>query len=266
MSECETCPVHNTGNLIKLGINMSKFDYLVALAGNPNTGKSTVFNNLTGLKQHTGNWPGKTVTRAEGGYSFGDKKYKLVDLPGTYSLLSTSEDEEIARNFVLFGQPDVTVIVVDATRLERNLNLVLQILEITNRAVLCLNLMDEAKRYEYEVDVRALSKDLGIPVIPAEARQKKGMNELLQAIYEVASGEYKCKPHQVYSIPSNVKKVISGLTEKIEKEFPDLPNSRWVAMRLLEGDQQILDSIRSGELNTLTNPSESELVAEAGLL
>lgn len=266
MSECETCPVHNTGNLIKLGINMSKFDYLVALAGNPNTGKSTVFNNLTGLKQHTGNWPGKTVTRAEGGYSFGDKKYKLVDLPGTYSLLSTSEDEEIARNFVLFGQPDVTVIVVDATRLERNLNLVLQILEITNRAVLCLNLMDEAERYEYEIDARALSKDLGIPVIPAEARQKKGMNELLQAIYEVASGEYKCKPRQVHSIPSNIKKIISGLTEKIEEEFPELPNSRWVAMRLLEGDQQILDSIRSGELNTLTNPSQSEPVAEPELI
>ena len=96
MSDCENCPVHNTGNLIKLGINMSKFDYLVALAGNPNTGKSTVFNNLTGLKQHTGNWPGKTVTRAEGGYSFNEKQYKLVDLPGTYSLLSTSEDEEVA--------------------------------------------------------------------------------------------------------------------------------------------------------------------------
>ena len=112
---------------------MSNFDFVVALAGNPNTGKSTVFNNLTGLKQHTGNWPGKTVTRAEGGFEFSDKKFKLVDLPGTYSLLSTSTDEEVARDFILFGQPDVTVVVVDATRLERNLNLVLQILEITER-------------------------------------------------------------------------------------------------------------------------------------
>jgi Fe2+ transport system protein B len=126
---------------------MTEWDYVIALAGNPNTGKSTIFNALTGLRQHTGNWPGKTVTRAEGGFLYGDKRYKMVDLPGTYSLLSTSLDEEVARDFILFGQPDVTVIVVDATRLERNLNLVLQVLEITDRAVLALNLMDEAKRH-----------------------------------------------------------------------------------------------------------------------
>lgn len=135
-NNCETCPVHNAGNLKRLGIDMSNFDFVVALAGNPNTGKSTVFNNLTGLKQHTGNWPGKTVTRAEGGFEYSNSRFKLVDLPGTYSLLSTSTDEEVARDFILFGQPDVTVVVVDATRLERNLNLALQILEITDRVVL----------------------------------------------------------------------------------------------------------------------------------
>ena len=160
-ANCEDCPVHNLGNLTKLGINMSQFDFVVALAGNPNTGKSTVFNALTGLRQHTGNWPGKTVTRAEGGFVYGNKRFKLVDLPGTYSLLSTSADEEVARDFILFGQPDVTVIVVDATRLERNLNLVLQVLEITDRAVVCLNLMDEAKRHKIEVDARKLAKDRG---------------------------------------------------------------------------------------------------------
>src|SRR3989339_1811154 len=122
-NNCATCPAHNLANLVKLGIDMSNFDYVVALAGNPNTGKSTVFNNLTGLKQHTGNWPGKTVGRAEGGFEFNNSRYKLIDLPGTYSLLSTSTDEEIARDFILFGQPDVTIVVVDATRLERNLNL-----------------------------------------------------------------------------------------------------------------------------------------------
>jgi Fe2+ transport system protein B len=142
---CENCSAHNVRNLIKLGVNMENLDYVIALTGNPNTGKSTVFNKLTGLKQHTGNWPGKTVTRAEGGFIYGEKRYKIVDLPGTYSLLSTSTDEEIARNFILFGQPDVTVIVADATRLERNLNLVLQVLEITDQAVLCLNLIDEAE-------------------------------------------------------------------------------------------------------------------------
>ncbi|MEK6574804.1 MAG: FeoB small GTPase domain-containing protein, partial [Chloroflexota bacterium] len=113
-----------------MGIKLDKFDRVVALAGNPNTGKSTVFNALTGLKQHTGNWPGKTVARAEGGYEFARVRYKLVDLPGTYSLLSASQDEQIARDFILFGQPDCTIVVTDATCLERNLNLVLQVLEI----------------------------------------------------------------------------------------------------------------------------------------
>ena len=125
---CATCPIHNVAALKKLGVDMTDFDFVVALAGNPNTGKSTVFNALTGLRQHTGNWPGKTVTRAEGGFEYGGQKYKLVDLPGTYSLLATSLDEEVARDFILFGQPDVTIVVVDATRLERNLNLVLQVL------------------------------------------------------------------------------------------------------------------------------------------
>ena len=133
-----------SAHLTKLGVKFDKFDYVVALAGNPNTGKSTIFNALTGLHQHVGNWAGKTVTRAEGAFTLNNKKFKIVDLPGTYSLLSTSVDEEIARDFVLFGKPDVTVIVADATRLERNLGLVLQILEITDRAVVALNLIDEA--------------------------------------------------------------------------------------------------------------------------
>lgn len=189
LNNCANCPVHNMGNLKKLGIDMSSFDFVVALAGNPNTGKSTVFNYLTGLRQHTGNWPGKTVTRAEGGFEYSEKKFKLVDLPGTYSLLSTSTDEEVARDFILFGQPDVTVIVVDATRVERNLNLVLQILEITNRAVLCLNLKDEAKRNGISIDDRTLSKELGIPVVPTSARQGEGMNELLKYYSRCCNGK-----------------------------------------------------------------------------
>ena len=143
---CETCPAHHAANLLRLGVNVSDCDFVVALAGNPNTGKSTVFNALTGLRQHTGNWPGKTVTRAEGAYSYGQKRYKIVDLPGTYSLLSTTLDEEVARDFILFGQPDVTVVVVDATRLERNLNLVLQVLEITDRAVHIAHVMGERNK------------------------------------------------------------------------------------------------------------------------
>jgi ferrous iron transport protein B len=254
-NNCESCPVHNKENLIKLGLNLDNVDYVVTMAGNPNTGKSTVFNNLTGLRQHTGNWPGKTVSRAEGGYIYNDKQYKVVDLPGTYSLLSTSTDEEVARNFILFGQPDVTVIVVDATRLERNLNLTLQILEITDRAVLCLNLMDEALRNQIEIDVRTLSKELGIPVIPASARRKQGMNELLQAIEEVASGKYVCKPHKIKSKSPKLNAAITGVTARLAEQFPNLPNMNWVALRLLEGDNSIIEALRTGELGSI-NPGE----------
>ncbi len=248
---CANCPAHNISNLKKLGIDMDNFDYVVALAGNPNTGKSTVFNYLTGLKQHTGNWPGKTVTRAEGGFEYNDKRFKLVDLPGTYSLLSTSVDEEVARNFLLFGQPDVTVIVVDATRVERNLNLVLQILEITDRVVICLNLIDEARRNSIEVDHRILSKELGVPVIPTSARKGEGMDELLKNIYSVATGSYKCKPKRLRSKSKELNEAIEKLEVKIKNFFPNLPNVRWVALRLLEGDQSIIDAIRSGELGNI---------------
>ena len=254
---CATCPAHNLANLVKLGIDMSDFDYVVALAGNPNTGKSTVFNSLTGLRQHTGNWPGKTVGRAEGAFQYGESRYKIVDLPGTYSLLSTSTDEEIARDFILFGQPDVTVIVVDASRLERNLNIVLQVLEITNRAVVCLNLIDEARRHKLNVDDRLLSKSLGVPVIPTSARQGIGVTELLKAIHEVASGSYICKPHRISNEIKNVSDAVNDLDKKIKELFPDLPNTRWIALRLLEGDQSVIEAVRSGEIGNL-RPVETE--------
>ncbi len=245
------CPMHNINHLVKLGIDMKDFDYVVALAGNPNTGKSTVFNNLTGLRQHTGNWPGKTVGRVEGGFIYAGKRFKIVDLPGTYSLLSTSTDEEIARDFILFGQPDVTVIIADATRLEMNLNLTLQILEITDRAVLCLNLIDEAKRHNIQINDRLLSKKLGIPVVPAAAREKIGIQDLLESIYEVATGKYKCDPYRITYHLKEISDAVDELNQNLQKAFPDLPNTRWIALRLLEGDQSIIDAVRSGEINHL---------------
>ncbi len=244
---CEGCEHFNAGGLKRLGVDVNNVDYVVALAGNPNTGKSTVFNALTGLRQHTGNWPGKTVSRAEGGFSYQDKKYKLIDLPGTYSLLSTSQDEEIARNFILFGRPDVTVIVVDASRLERNLNLALQILEITDQAVLCLNLVDEAERHNISVDERALARRLGIPVVATSARFDKGIPELLQTISDVAEKKIKCNPHRIQTIPNHIQKAVDQLSERIEQDYPNIPNSRWIAFRLLENDQRVIEALENRE-------------------
>lgn len=245
---CASCSIYRAANLKKLGVNTDNTDCVVALAGNPNTGKSTVFNALTGLRQHTGNWPGKTVTRAEGGFEYSGKRYRIVDLPGTYSLLSTSVDEEVARDFILFGQPHVTVIVVDASRLERNLNLVLQVLEITDRAVVCMNLVDEARRHGLKVDERQLTRDLGVPVIPTAARSGQGLPELLQAINDVASGKIVCRPYRIANEPPAIKKAIAPLMEKIRALYPDLPNARWVALRLLGGDQHLAEALREGTL------------------
>jgi ferrous iron transport protein B len=262
---CTTCPVHNATNLHKLGIDMTGTDFVLALAGNPNVGKSTVFNALTGLRQHTGNWPGKTVTRAEGGFEYGGHRYKIVDLPGTYSLLATSLDEEVARDFILFGQPDVTLVVVDATRLERNLNLVLQVLEITDRVVVCLNLMDEARRHGLQVDERRLARDLGVPVVPTEARRGKGLAELLQAISDVATGAMVCKPHRLREESPALKRAIVQLVASLEAAFPGLPNARWVALRLLDGDERIAEAVRKGELGELHQAAEPNRVLAADM-
>lgn len=248
---CASCGVYRAARLRKLGVNVDQWDYVVALAGNPNTGKSTVFNALTGLRQHTGNWPGKTVVRAEGGFDYAGKRYKLVDLPGTYSLLSTSMDEQVARDFLLFGQPDVTVVVVDATRLERNLNLTLQVLEITSRAVVCVNLMDEARRAGLHVDDRQLARDLGVPVVLASARRGEGLPALLEAMAGVATGQIAGRGHRLTSEPDAVRPALRELVSRLRSAFPRLPNARWVALRLLGGDEHIIEAVRRGEVADL---------------
>lgn len=245
---CETCPAFT--QLEQMGLKVDNFDRVIALAGNPNTGKSTLFNALTGLKQHTGNWPGKTVTRAEGGYQFNNIRYKLVDLPGTYSLLSASQDEEVARDFILFGQPDCTIVVTDATALERNLNLVMQVMEITDKVVVAVNLMDEAERKGLEVDTRALSRDLGVPAIPVTARTGEGMSNLLSTVAGVIDETISTKPLRITGTPE-FQNAIDQLVPMIEQMVPGIPNARWVAIRLLDGDSKVQSSLLNGELPEL---------------
>jgi ferrous iron transport protein B len=240
-----------------MGLKLDKFDRVVALAGNPNTGKSTVFNMLTGLKQHTGNWPGKTVTRAEGGFQYEGVRYKLVDLPGTYSLLSASQDEEVARNFILFGQPDCTVVVTDATMLERNLNLVLQVMEITDKVVVAVNMMDEARRKGIRVDSTSLSRELGVPAVPITARSGEGMQSLIATVSGVISGKIQTKPLRVEGTPE-VQHAVSELCRRIEQLYPGLPNARWLAIRLLDGDARVQQALMTGEIADLVRAQQRE--------
>ena len=251
-------PKRREQNLVRLGIKSDRWDYLVALAGNPNTGKTTVFNALTGLRQHTGNWPGKTVVRAEGAFGYRGDRMKVVDLPGSYSLLAGSVDEEVARDFILFGRPDVTVVVVDATRLERNLNLLLQVLEITDRVVVCLNLIDEARRHGVAVDPTKLERELGVPVVPTIARTGDGIPALLEAVHAVASGERTTTPFRIEEHAPEVETSVAELVPAVAKAYPGLPNARWVALRLLNADEAVVDAVRSGELGVLAGEAGVE--------
>lgn len=215
------------------------FHATIALVGNPNVGKSTVFNSLTGLNQHTGNWTGKTVNCAQGLYTYKSQSYSLIDLPGIYSLATHSPEEDVTRDFICFQKPDAIIVVCDATCLERNLNLVLQILELSNQVVLCMNLMDEAHKKKITIDFNKLSSFLGIPVIATCAKNATGLNELMQQINMLSFSQTSSSAINLqYDVP--IENALTKLTSLLET----LPNlsvpHRFFALKLLEKDQRFL--------------------------
>lgn len=221
-------------------IDKNENQILLALAGNPNTGKSTVFNSLTGLHQHTGNWPGKTVVNARGEYSYHNKEYILVDLPGTYSLFATSLEEEVARDFICFGNSDAVIVVVDATCLERNLSLLYQILELTSNVILCINLIDEAKKMNILIDKEGLEKELKIPVVLCAARSNMGINELKDEASKMKnfSSLSMNTSNEIIIYKDYIESTVTKLLQLIHPYIIGI-HARWVALRLLDGDDKL---------------------------
>ncbi|MGE7691825.1 FeoB small GTPase domain-containing protein [Lysinibacillus sp. NPDC097214] len=220
----------------------------IALAGNPNTGKSTLFNTLTGLKQHTGNWPGKTVVHAEGSFEHNGEQYVLVDLPGTYSLFSNSADEEVARDYIIFDQPDATIVVLDATSLERNLNLALQVLEMTSNVIICINLIDEAEKKGIRIDDKRLARELGVPVVKISARNKKGIHQLLDTLSQLVKGQIVTTPYRM-TYSKEIEEAITKIESKLEGYFDEKYPSRWVTLRLLDGDEELILKLQNHKDN-----------------
>ena len=239
-------------------------NYTIALVGNPNVGKSTIFNALTGMHQHTGNWPGKTVENASGICNYKNKNYRLIDLPGTYSLMSHSEEEEIARNYICFGKSDTLLIVVDATCLERNLNLVYQSLEITPNIILCVNLLDEAKRKGININLDLLSRRLGIPVVGTIAKSKKTLKSLMSQVENICTKKIHLSPIKLnYGVA--IEESIEILEPLIHKQLTNAHSylTRWISIKLIEGDAKILSSI-SEQLNI--NLSSNEILKALSLV
>jgi Fe2+ transport system protein B len=218
---------------------MDKKTITIALAGNPNSGKTTVFNNLTGTRQRVGNWPGVTVEKKEGRLTFQEYNIKVVDLPGVYSLTAYSLDEVIARNFIIDGRPDVVVNIVDASNLERNLYLTIQLLEMKPKLIISLNMLDVAESRGYKINVLELSRLLGSPVVPMIAARNKGTQELLQTIIDLVEDRI-----EITGINLRYGHDVETEIAKLEERFSGNPVSqryspRWLAVKLLEEDKEI---------------------------
>ena len=218
--------------------------FTVALIGNPNVGKSVIFNNLVpGARQHVGNWPGKTVEKKEGRCIYKETELKIVDLPGTYSLTARAVDELIARNYIVEEKPDVVVDIVDASNIERNLYLTLLLLELEANVVMALNMFDIARDKGYKIDVKGLSRELGIPIVPTVATTKEGMEDLKDAILKAAEkGRGKTKITYGEKVEGLIEKVVKIIErdEKLAEKYP----LRWLAIKILEQDEDVLEKIK----------------------
>lgn len=230
----------------------------IALIGNPNVGKTELFNRLTGLKQHVGNWPGVTVEKKTGKYSNNGEDIKVVDLPGTYSLTAQAKDELIARNYLVLDRPDVVINIIDGTKLERNLYLTLLLLEMEANVVMALNRWDLVKEKHIEVDTDKLSKRLGIPIVPTVATTGEGLEELKKAVMKAAQTKENQRKNEL-GYGEDVEQAISDVETSIRKDWNLSKNypSRWLAIKVLEKDSQALDLIKD-------SPQRREIMGAKG--
>ena len=237
-------------------------DRIIAVAGNPNVGKSTIFNALTGMHQHTGNWPGKTVAAAQGGFRTERFSYILADIPGTYSLLAHSAEEEAARDLLCFGDIDAAIVVCDATCLQRSLNLALQVMELCPRTLVCVNLCDEAKRRGITLDLKQLEENLGVPVVGTSGHDKRTLKALTAALDRLCAGECRTEPKRLHYIRP-IEEAIGCAEPLLRERFGGSPDPRWLALRLIEGDDSLVKKAEEHLGTALTSGGIPEAVEKA---
>ena len=228
---------------------------VLALAGNPNVGKSTLFNALTGLHQHTGNWPGKTVERCEGVWHGGEEDCRLIDLPGAYSLHARSAEEAVTRDYLLSGEAQAVIVVCDAACLKRNLFLALQVAEAVPRAVVCVNLLDEARRRHVSVDLERLSREMGLPVAGTSARSRTGIGELMETALQANH------PRLRIAYDEAIERALEALIPTLSGLLPDGVDARWAGLRLLSDDRETLAALNLDALLGLEQVRAAQEIA-----
>jgi ferrous iron transport protein B len=253
--------IRTTEGAERSGPGVDRKDLAVAVAGNPNSGKSTLINAIAGTRLHVGNWPGVTVEKKEALFEYRDKRIRLVDLPGTYSLSPYTQEEIIARDYLVHKRPDVIVDVVDATNLERNLYLTIQLMELGIPVVVALNMYDEAKKKHFQIDIKAIEKMLGIRIIPTVATKKEGLTDLLRTVTEIAEDPSAHRPKEL-NYGEDIESAVKSASEDIRSNHSSLAVEyplRWLALKLIEDDSHVLQEINAGDNEILTSNTINHL-------